>query len=87
MNERQVKCAQCSQPIVAGEINHVCFIIRAGKLSKFLLTPLTTEGHVDLLRCWMQTESGEVAAVLNRNPISRTEGRGDYLPGLSQVRP
>jgi hypothetical protein len=53
-----------SQAIEAGKINHVCFIIRAGKLSKFLLTPLTTEGEVTLIRCWMATESGELAANL-----------------------
>lgn len=59
-----------SQPMKGGELNHVCFIIRAGKLGKFLLTPLTTEGQVDFLRCWMVTESGEVAAVLS--PASLT---------------
>jgi hypothetical protein len=57
-----------SQRIKAGEINHLHFAIRAGKLSAFLLTPLKAdgdmEGTVDLLRCLMTTERGELAAVL-----------------------
>ncbi len=68
-----------SQTITGGEVNHVCFVIRAGKLSKFLLTPLTTEGHVDLLRCWMTTENGDLAATLTPASLARA------LPGAMPV--
>ncbi len=65
-----------SQAIEGGKINHVCFILRAGKLSKFLLTPLTTEGEVDLIRCWMETESGELAADLTPASLAQV------VPGI-----
>lgn len=68
-----------SQAIEAGKINHVCFIIRPGKLSKFLLTPLTTEGQVDLIRVWMETESGELAADLTPASLAAS------LPGVTPV--
>ncbi len=66
-----------SQQVKAGEINHVRFVLRAGKLSGFILTPLKPDGNgegtVDLLRCWMTTEKGELAAILA--PSSLTDAR------------
>ena len=49
-----------SQPIKGGEINHVRFTLRAGKLSEFLLTPSTVDGEIDFLRCTMTTERGDL---------------------------
>jgi hypothetical protein len=53
-----------SQPVEPGKVNHVRFAIRAGKLGEFRFTPLTSDGQVDLLRCWISSESGEVIALL-----------------------
>ena len=53
-----------SQAVEPGRVNHVRFSIRAGKLGEFRFTPLTTDGQVDLLRCWISSERGEVLALL-----------------------
>jgi len=70
-----------TQAIKAGEINHVCFVLRAGKLSKFHLTPLTTEGQVDLIRIWMTTEHDETAAILT--PAAIAAGIPGAVPDAS----
>ncbi|MDR3404301.1 MAG: hypothetical protein P4L99_17515 [Chthoniobacter sp.] len=71
-----------SQPVKAGMVNHVRFTLRAGKLCAFILTPLNTEGHgdgtVDLLRCWMTTEKGELVAILR--PSSIADARTGAMP-------
>ncbi|HEV7867711.1 MAG TPA: hypothetical protein VGO90_08520 [Chthoniobacteraceae bacterium] len=73
----------------AGEVNRVHFEIPAGQLYAFAFTPLAAEGEVEVLRCWLSTESGEVAAVLSpamlagASPGVRQLSRGGVrVPGM-----
>lgn len=78
-----------SQPIRAGETNHVRFQIPAGKLSAFVFSPLAADGDVDILRCWFTSESGELVAAVPPSslaasfPAAHRLGDGAIrLPGL-----
>jgi hypothetical protein len=53
-----------SQPVQAGELNHVRFRIPAGRLSAFIFSPLAANGDVEVLRCWITNESGELLATV-----------------------
>ncbi len=54
-----------SMPVEAGRVSHVRFVIPAGKLCGFILTGLDRPGEVQIQKCWITTQSGEVAAVLS----------------------
>src|SRR5258708_501303 len=76
-----------SQPIEGGHrLNHVQFRIPAGKLCAFILNPLDRAGEVELLRCWITTQSGEVAAVISPASILESGEGAVANPADGSVR-
>jgi len=74
------------QPIRAGEVNHVRFTIPAGQLCAYVFTPLAAKGDVDVIRCWLTAEGGELIAVLPPASISASAPGARLLPGSGGVR-
>ena len=74
------------QPIKAGEQNLVRFTIPAGKLCAFVFTPLAGDGDVDVLRCWLTSESGELVAELPPPSIAASIPGARFLRESGGVR-
>ena len=74
------------QPVKAGEVNHLRFTIPAGKLCAYVFTPLAGDGDVDVLRCWLTAESGELVAVLPPPSIAASIPGAHFLRESGGVR-
>jgi hypothetical protein len=59
-----------SQPVRAGEMTRVRFQIPAGKLSAFVFSPLVADGEVDVMRCWLTTDNGNVVALVSPESLA-----------------
>jgi hypothetical protein len=68
-----------------GEINHLRFQIPAGKLCAYVFTPMAAKGDVDVIRCQLTSESGEVLATMPTAGIAAAPG-ATVLPDNGGVR-